>query len=152
MASAIPAIPSPQLKTVLRWIDAFKNWNLDELVATMSDDYTHYIFPRSLNQPVRRKQEFAAYFQTLPRLFDSFNVTIEEIIECPGKVLIHASSVGMTTTGAPYANEYNLTFHLKSGDDPVIFCIKEFVDSKYSFDFFPAERARQAARRKHSKL
>jgi len=51
----------------------------------------------------------------------------------------------MSTTGVPYNNEYNITFHLVEQADGSykISVVKEFVDSKFSDSFFPAERERQ---------
>ena len=52
----------------------------------------------------------------------------------------------MTTTGAHYNNEYALFFELVPNSETfMIRKQKEFVNSKYASEFFPAERARQEA-------
>ena len=60
---------------------------------------------------------------------------------------LQATSKAMSTTGVPYANEYNILLYItpQSSGPPKVSLAKEFVDSKYSLEFFGAERERQAA-------
>ncbi|KIJ51403.1 hypothetical protein M422DRAFT_26817, partial [Sphaerobolus stellatus SS14] len=113
-----------------------------------ANDYTHQVLPKSLGRPVLNREEFIQHCKILLPLYVHLGASkVEEIIEVPGKVFVHATSSGMSTTGAAYDNEYCLTFHLAHQDgDLKIFHLKEFVDSKYTSEFFAGESKRQALR------
>ena len=68
-------------------------------------------------------------------------------VRCNPNTSQQVSSSSKTTTGASYNNEYVLFLELESkeGSALQIKRFKEFVDSKYSTEFFPAEKARQEA-------
>ncbi|KAF8589497.1 hypothetical protein K439DRAFT_1253540, partial [Ramaria rubella] len=142
----IPPDPSPELQTALKWIDGFNCWDIDQITSVLSNDYTHHILPKTLGVKSRNKEEFREYFTGILPMFQDFKVTIHEIVEGAGKLVIHASSTATSTTGYPYANEYNLILHLVSQGEglPKISMIKEFVDSKFAVEFFVGERKRQA--------
>lgn len=57
------------------------------------------------------------------------------------------ASTGKSTTGADYDNEYVFFFEITPETEGALKVkrVKEFVNSKYTVEFFPAEKARQAA-------
>lgn len=88
---------------------------------------------------------------------------MKEVVEQPGKVVLHvssslelsvvglsldvmrqASSTAISITGAPYANEYMFIIHFRETQDGAcrIASVKEFVDSRFTTEFFAAERKR----------
>jgi len=79
-------------------------------------------------------------------MFKVFKVTLHEIVEAPGRIFLHASSKATSTTGFPYSNEYNILLYVtpQPTGPPKISVAKEFVDSKFTLEFFVAERQRQA--------
>ncbi|TFK65000.1 hypothetical protein BDN72DRAFT_846132 [Pluteus cervinus] len=141
---------SPQRQAVLDWLEGFNKWDADAIAAPMSDEsFEHQLLPTSLNRPRRSKQEFVDYIRNdVVFLLRDFKVTVDEIIEEPGKVVVQASSTAQSTTGFPYYNEFMIIFHLQlSAVDgvPRITLIKEFVDSAFTVNFFAEEKVRIAA-------
>lgn len=73
---------------------------------------------------------------------------MNELVETPDKIVIHAKSVGKSVLGTPYANEYAI--FMTFVDSPAgngerkISKIKEFVDSEFSKGFSKLEGAKMA--------
>ncbi|KZV97878.1 hypothetical protein EXIGLDRAFT_764077 [Exidia glandulosa HHB12029] len=140
---------SKQLQTVLGWLEAYNAWDLDAIASHLTDDYHHYILPQSLGRPVSTsKEQYVERFRQYQALLTAFHVVPSEIIETHDKVVFHASSTGASATGVPYANEYIIivTLREESNGTYAISHVKEFVDSRFSADFFEAERKRIAER------
>ncbi|THH20620.1 hypothetical protein EUX98_g8547 [Antrodiella citrinella] len=139
--------PSPQLQVVLRWLDALvTTHDVKALESTLTEDYTYQVLPRSLGRLARSKSEFLEYCDSFSmRVVRDFEATIHEVIETPNNVVFHASSTAISATGYPYANEYIIIMHvnLQPDGEYKIRSTKEFVDSKLSSEFFPAEAKRQ---------
>jgi len=138
--------PSPQLQVVLRWIDALiTTRDLKALEGTITEDYTHHVLPKSLGRPLMKKPAFLEYGTFVMTVLPEFNATIYEVVESPGKLVLHASSSGTTVTEYPYANEYVTIVHVAKPEDGDyrISSIREFLDSKYTSESFPKERKRQ---------
>jgi len=112
----------------------------------LDEGYLHDLLPQTLGYPQKTKAECFPYWKGLIPWFNDLNVTIYEIVESPLGVAIHGASTATSTTGAPYANEYMFMVRLKEQPDGKlkIIHVKEFIDSKVTLDFFPAEGARQA--------
>lgn len=116
-----PTNPSPELQTVLAWIDATNTWPWDvsAFAAQISDDeYHHTVLPSSLGAPeIKSKAEWVAGFEKgfLP-LFESFEASrtgyhddvltglstlqlkVHEIIEAPeGRVIAHVRTAQYST-------------------------------------------------------
>ncbi|KIJ51392.1 hypothetical protein M422DRAFT_26806 [Sphaerobolus stellatus SS14] len=143
---AIPANPSTQLQVVLKWLEAWRTLNLDNILLALANNYKHQVLPKSLGRPVLNREEFIQNYKVILPLYTHLGTDkVKEIIEVPGKIFIHATSSGKSTTGAAYDNEYCLTFYLAHQDDDLkISHLKEFVDSKYTSEFFAEESKRQA--------
>ncbi|KZV99346.1 hypothetical protein EXIGLDRAFT_746144 [Exidia glandulosa HHB12029] len=147
-----PTNPSPELRTVLAWIEATNTWPWDvsAFAAQISDDeYHHTVLPASLGaQEIKSKEEWVAGFEKgfLP-LFDSFELKVHEIIEAPeGRVIAHLSSSGKTKLDIDFANEYIIicTVRKDSSGEYKIVKETEFMDSKTMTSFFAAVQAASA--------
>lgn len=57
--------PSPQVKTVLHYLDQVKVLNLEEIEKIFADGFTQYTRPLSLGIPSRTKKEDLAFLQGL---------------------------------------------------------------------------------------
>lgn len=61
----IPKHPSPQVKTILHYLDLVKVFNLDGLDKLFTDDFVQSTRPLSLNVPSRTKEEDLAFLEGL---------------------------------------------------------------------------------------
>jgi hypothetical protein len=61
----VPKNPSPQVKTVLHYIDLLKVFDLDGLGKLFTDDFVQSTRPLSLNVPPRNKEEDLAALKGL---------------------------------------------------------------------------------------
>lgn len=75
-------------------------------------------------------------------------MTVHDFTEKDDKIIIHASSVGRSRLGTPYANEYVVYFDFcestTGGGERKICRMREFVDSAYSKEWFAQERIKLA--------
>jgi len=135
---SLPTSPSPQLAAVLKWIDAVTSANFVELGDAITDDYIHALLPASLGAPLThgRDATIQVYKDILSAL-KVFSITIHEVTEVPGKVVIHASGDAKTGSGFHYLNEYMFTFNLTQQADGSFKVAKtqEFTDSKATAEF-----------------
>jgi len=71
-------------------------------------------------------------------------MVVHEVIEAPGKVVLHASGTGNSMTGSTYANEWMKVYTLENdaSGTPKIIKLKDFNDSHFMVTFFPAELER----------
>ena len=65
MTYDIPKSPSPQVKTVLHYLDQVKVLNLQELEKLFTDDFVQTTRPLSLGIPSRTKEEDLAFLSGL---------------------------------------------------------------------------------------
>ncbi|KAJ7098197.1 hypothetical protein C8R43DRAFT_1048819 [Mycena crocata] len=116
------------------------NW--DAMEALLSPEFKHQYFPPSFqhggeNKNVRGKEEYvelmkSSIFKTFERL--TFTAPLD-VVHGSNKVAVHIRSDGTTKSGKQYNNEYMFTFHFEGEK---ITRINEFVDSKYTAEFFTA--------------
>ncbi|KAH8104840.1 hypothetical protein BXZ70DRAFT_623247 [Cristinia sonorae] len=142
--------PSPQLQAALHWINALiETRDVQDLESAITDDFAIQVLPKSLGRPQLHKEEYLKYSNSFTfHVVRDFEATIQEVVETADKVVLHASSKATSATGFPYSNEYIIIFHLALQPDGQykVKYLKEFVDSQFSTEFFPAERKRQEAR------
>ncbi|KAK7692439.1 hypothetical protein QCA50_004064 [Cerrena zonata] len=151
LSGAIPSQPSPQIQVVIDFLASFGRKDFETIASLASDDYVHYVLPKTLGIPPSEKTPWLKSTQEMLGIFNNdFKLDIEEIVEGQNAVIIHAESSATTTTGAKYNNEYVIIFELKTDTEGAVKIkrAKEFVNSKFTAEFFAAERARQAARNK----
>ncbi|PPR06862.1 hypothetical protein CVT26_003986 [Gymnopilus dilepis] len=147
----VPDHPSRYLRAFLALIDAYHAWDLDRIIECFDEQLEHRILPSSLGRPVLNKRQYREYLKGIMPLMKSFRVTIHEVIEADEKMTVHASSVGESASGVPYANEYTIIVHfvpVAPGSQalPKMRFVKEFVDSAFSAKFFAEERAKAKLR------
>ncbi|KAJ7133980.1 hypothetical protein C8R43DRAFT_1022124 [Mycena crocata] len=100
------------------------NW--DAMEALLSPEFKH-----------QGKEEYvelmkSSIFKTFERL--TFTAPLD-VVHGSNKVAVHIRSDGTTKSGKQYNNEYMFTFHFEGEK---ITRINEFVDSKYTAEFFTA--------------
>ncbi|EGO00760.1 hypothetical protein SERLA73DRAFT_133791 [Serpula lacrymans var. lacrymans S7.3] len=150
LPSSVSASPSPNVRAVLALINHLESWHTYESAeqrlavhsALLAPTLQHHILPRSFGQPVRNKQECLEFSRQVMGMFVELKVTVYELIEGDHSISMHASSQGLSVTGAAYTNEYMMTFNFvesEAGPDalPQISVFKEFLDSDFSKGFFP---------------
>ncbi|TCD71777.1 hypothetical protein EIP91_003120 [Steccherinum ochraceum] len=134
----VTANPSSQLQAVLQWVEGMSTANFDLLDSVLADDYVHITLPTSLNIPeLGSKEQYIQHYRGVLPIFTAFDVAISEVIESPGRVLVHASANATTKVNVPYANEYIIIFSLAEQADGShkLTAAKEFVDSKFVAGF-----------------
>ncbi|TCD63684.1 hypothetical protein EIP91_005089, partial [Steccherinum ochraceum] len=96
--SDIPTNPSPQLKVALNYLDAIAHRDIVQVKDVLAPDCVSTVLPAGLGFPPIRGLDaiLELYSGSLPH-FTSFEFTVHEITEVPGKVIIHASSDAHTT-------------------------------------------------------
>ncbi|KAH9971775.1 hypothetical protein BJV74DRAFT_865523 [Russula compacta] len=87
----IPEHPSPQLKTVLRYLDSVKVFDLAEIKGLFADDFVQSTRPLSLGVPSRTKEEDLAFLGGFSEKLQGrhLEVTIYDFVESPGKAWAH---------------------------------------------------------------
>ncbi|TCD71716.1 hypothetical protein EIP91_005482 [Steccherinum ochraceum] len=110
--------PSPQLAAVLRWLNAMATGDLAEAKAVHTDDSVLVPGPASLKvPPIEGKKALVEMYSKVLPTMTSFTITIKDVTEAPGKVVVHALGDAKTSYGYHYANEYMYTFHLAAQGD-----------------------------------
>ncbi|KAF5383395.1 hypothetical protein D9757_006159 [Collybiopsis confluens] len=152
-----PDDQSPNLQTALAFIDARNLWvspdgpdGVDQMLSLFDESLEHRILP----QPVLSKNQYREYVRGLLAFICEYKVTLHDVIESHGNsIVIHASSVGTSVSGATFFNEYMFVLHFKAsetpGELPRIANVKEFVDSKVTVEFFQEERRRAKLKEEH---
>ncbi|KAJ7111129.1 hypothetical protein C8R43DRAFT_159786 [Mycena crocata] len=111
------------------------NW--DAVAELLSPEFKHQYFPTSLpeNKDIRGKEEFILFLKS--NLFAMFkHITFHpplDVIHGSNIVAFHLRSDGVTKSGEKCNNEFMITFHFEGEK---ITRMNEFVDSKYSSEFF----------------
>ncbi|KAJ7641951.1 hypothetical protein FB45DRAFT_901410 [Roridomyces roridus] len=109
------------------------------LADLLAADFTHEYRPASLappaNQRVRNKEEMLQLFELAWSGFERLEFLPPlDIIQGQDSIVFHVQSDGISKQeGKHYTNEYMLTFRFRGEK---IVSVKEFVDSKYSSEFF----------------
>ncbi|KAH8104841.1 hypothetical protein BXZ70DRAFT_922676 [Cristinia sonorae] len=138
---------TPQMKAALSWIHAVvETLDMRELEAVITEDFTYEILPKSLGHHPRQREEFLLYADAiLFRFVKDFRATIHQVVQSWDAVVLYATCQAISVTGHPYTNEYMLVFSLSQQVDGQfkVRAVKEFLDSKYCAEFFPAERRRR---------
>ena len=97
---------TPQLKAARKWIDAYITLDINEIDGLFPKDYKHLTLPKSMGLPEETKEEYLQrYGGFLPaftkfevrtkhpaaalQLMHPFQMTYHDVIEVPGKVVIH---------------------------------------------------------------
>ncbi|KAJ7212346.1 hypothetical protein C8J57DRAFT_1539198 [Mycena rebaudengoi] len=120
-----------QLEKAQAFISALRDLDADAMAAFLSPDFSRRIFPLSLGglgKVVRDKAEFLDFAAGVKELVPRLNLQAPmSSVQGQDAVVIHVS-VGQTTKGKPFNNEYIFTIRF-CGEQ--IYEIREFMDSKY---------------------
>ncbi|PBK86980.1 hypothetical protein ARMGADRAFT_1168862 [Armillaria gallica] len=139
-----PRHPSPNLRTLLAYVDA-RNHLAPDIMKFFHATLEHRYLPKSLGRPVLNRRQYGEYISQLQPMFASFRMTLHQVIETGDTIVYHATAVGESVCGVPYDNEYMSTVQFVVGDyGPQICYVKEYVDSKKTTEFFKEHRARVA--------
>ncbi|KAI0792027.1 hypothetical protein C8Q75DRAFT_616201 [Abortiporus biennis] len=134
----IPSSPSPALQAVLSWMDYLTSKNFDGLSLILTEDFKHSVSPETIGLKFeKRKEEILKLWKINTEPFQNWVYTIDDIVEAPDKIAVHAKSNADTPRG-PFANEYIFIFNLRKEDDGrwKISACREFVDSKYTAEWY----------------
>ncbi|CAL1708222.1 unnamed protein product [Somion occarium] len=136
----IPPDPSPQLRTVLSFIQGLQESNFPLVKTMMTEDFTMSILPQSLGIPIRPRDEWLETCERASLLWPkSFRLDILDINESPGKLWLHGIATARAKMGKAYENEYMIMFRLTDGKETdgesKISEMKEFMDSLYTSNF-----------------
>lgn len=133
---------TPQAQVVLKFFDHLSARSLDAAFSHLSDSLIYELWPASLAHAPRTKSEYKALLDTNPDRDVKFEIL--EIIESPGKVVAHVTSLIVSLTGGKYTKEscYIFTFCIDGNESRKISHIKEIVDSKAATDIHREETER----------
>jgi len=136
-----PQNPSPQVRTVLRYLDLVQVFDLAEIEKLFTDDFVQSTSPHSLDVPSRSKQEDLAFLRGLSEQLEGkpLETTIYDIVESPGKAWVHLELHLEFPDGNEFDIEcvyqFKLVPHLNSHK---IKAINDFVDSDAFLSMSPA--------------
>ncbi|TCD67942.1 hypothetical protein EIP91_011806 [Steccherinum ochraceum] len=103
--------PSAQARPCYDWMDALVHSNVDGLAMTLADGYAHEMLTHDPTYPVlEHKKACIEFWSWLLPNFRKFILTVEEVKETPGEVVIQAASDIETQSGHKYRQGYSLTF------------------------------------------
>lgn len=95
---AVPADPSPNLRTLLAYVAGLEAWDLARIIAPFGDSLEHHILPKSLGRPVLNKRQYTEYMAGVIPLFKSFKVSARPSSgDAPGMALMGLRSRGLLT-------------------------------------------------------
>ncbi|KAI0073652.1 hypothetical protein K474DRAFT_1666367 [Panus rudis PR-1116 ss-1] len=147
LRGAIPTHPSAQVQTVLRWLEALSDGDIETLNELLAPEFESRMGPESVKKPANSKEASLEFLKALNKqLFTEMSFDIHEIIEGEGRVVVHLTTDGKTITNHPYKHKLIQIHHLKSeGGKLQITSVFEFMDSLYVAGAFAAEKERQTA-------
>ena len=124
-------------------IAGYQEWDIEKILLPRAANCTQQVIPYSLNRPILNNEQYREFFAGVMPHFKNWKLHVISMIvdETRSKVCVHARSTAETALG-PYANEYSV-FMTMTEDHEKATEILEFVDSKYSDDFFVRLRAHQ---------
>ncbi|KAH9976335.1 hypothetical protein BGW80DRAFT_1443977 [Lactifluus volemus] len=111
----VPKNPSPQVKTILHYLDLVKVFDLDGLDKLFADDFVQSTRPLSLNVPSRTKEEDLAFLKGLSVTMKGrhLEITFYDVVESPpGKVWVHVALHGEPPKGKAFTIECIYMFTL----------------------------------------
>ncbi|MCJ1251525.1 Monooxygenase AgnL5 [Trapelia coarctata] len=133
----MPAPAHIQASTLESFIEAWKRWSAQDMLAVFSDNFTQTTMPFALGIPVRSKSEVEAVLPKLIQTVTNYKLTIQQIVHDPGrnKAAIYAMSTGDTPFG-PWALEYAAFCTFDEAGEKIA-KVEEMLDSAFMRDFGP---------------
>ena len=126
------------LSTANEAIEGYNIWTTESIMSYRAPHCTHQVLPLSLGRQPLNNEQYLAYFTPMMALFKDFHVVVKNAVvdEEAKQVTMHATSSAMTAVGK-YDNEYMLALRMTE-DGTKVEKFDEFVDSKYSSEYFTA--------------
>ncbi|RFU33338.1 hypothetical protein B7463_g3032, partial [Scytalidium lignicola] len=121
---------STRIKTAYALLDSYSILNVEALLASLTDSFTHKVLPELLEMPLRDKTAFAVHAERMASIFSTFTMVPQSVFEDQERnsVVIHAKMVGELINLGSWENECIIM--LKMSDDGCkVVEQKEFVDS-----------------------
>ena len=122
---------SPRLRTVKALIDGYSSLSVAKILEPLSDDFTHHVYPRSLDRLVLNRASFATHAGDIFAMFDEFRMVPKGMFEdeAQSTVIVHARMEGkFRIDREDWRNECIMVVRL-SRDGNKVEQIREFVDS-----------------------
>ncbi|KAJ7763120.1 hypothetical protein DFH07DRAFT_770849 [Mycena maculata] len=139
------SIPNPkQLENAHLFLTYVNEIDFDAISALLSPNFEHRYFPGTIVPPdgkeYRGKEEYVEVLKhNFLNVFDKVTYGPPlAAVHGVDAVVFHLKSDGASKSGRKYDNEYMITFRFEG---ELIVALDEFVDSKYSKDYFAALRA-----------
>ncbi|EME42052.1 hypothetical protein DOTSEDRAFT_174856 [Dothistroma septosporum NZE10] len=130
------SLAEKQIETAKAFVEGYNEFTVEGLLRARSNDCVHAVLPVSLGRPPRTNNDYKMFFGNLQETLKNFKMTIHKIVNDVDQhmAVVHASGSGETPF-AHYNNEYAFFLHFSDTGDKVD-RIEEFVDSKFSSEFF----------------
>lgn len=122
---------STRLETTYALLDAYATLSPDNMLAHLSDDYTHQVLPESMGMPSRDRAAFAEHAKGITAIFAKFAMLPKRVFEDPeqNSVVVYANMDGVLQGGlGPWVNECIMMLRFND-DGSKVTEMKEFVDS-----------------------
>jgi len=153
--SVIPAQTSPQLASVLRFLQGWRDVDLSPIVEELAEEPTYHLHPQSLDcPPLRSKEEIIGFFDvTFIMRTEKYTSEVVDVIENAdsSRIVIHEKCETTSVMGSVFKNEYIWIFTMEPARDaqstPKIAVVKIFMDSRAISDFFTSEDDDEEAER-----
>lgn len=122
---------SPGLRTTEALLEGYSSLNVDKLMDSLSNDFSHQVLPESLRMPARNSEQFAEHAAQIFSIFSKFRMIPKAIFEDQGRnvFVVHARMEGtLKGSNEEWLNECVMIICL-SEDGTKVTKIEEFVDS-----------------------
>lgn len=141
---------STLLETACAVIDGYNAWKSEAIMAFRALDCIHQVLPASLGRQPMNNEQYLAYFTSIMPAFSNFHLTVKHTIVDEGarKVVLYVFSTAKTELG-DHNNEYMVVLHM-SMDGTKVTLFEEFVDSKYTAEFFTRLREHLESKQKRA--
>ncbi|KAK5075030.1 hypothetical protein LTS08_001887 [Lithohypha guttulata] len=126
-----------QRNTLETFIQGWRGWTPEGMMATFSDDCTQSALPFTMHQPQRNMQDIKAALPKLIRVVDNYELKIHNIVHdtTNGKAAIYAISKGDTPFG-DWNMEYAVFVEFNEDGDKIV-KLEEMLDSGFMREFAP---------------
>ncbi|PCG92023.1 Hypothetical protein PENO1_090780 [Penicillium occitanis (nom. inval.)] len=126
-----------QEATLNQFIQGWKKWSTEEMLASWAESATQKALPFSLGHPARTRAQVEETLPFLQRVVTNYELKIHEIVQdvTRGKAVVYAISKGSTPFG-DWTNEYAVFITFDESRQKIT-KIEEMVDSAFMNEFFP---------------
>lgn len=141
------AAVSPQRQTAAAVVAAFNAMDVDAIISHRATDALRYFVPATMGHKPQGNETYAGSLRRLRAIFQTFSLTINDILE-DGET--HRICMWLTakadTTAGEYVNEYVWLLDFDETGTKIT-TSKEYSDTLMSKEFFPKLEAAMKAQR-----